>query len=1301
MNTNDSSRKLPAGVVEKLRKIRRRARVLGLLEGLVRTGTVLLAAMLVAMLIDLAVGWLDPRARYTITSVALGSVAVLFLLWCAMPFLRRRTIVSTAREVEEASPQLEERWSTVTELAQNNDPAEVRGSQAMIDKVGSEAELASSAIIPRSVVSARPLFNASRWLLGTAAILVGLVLVNFTQARVLLHRFWLPGDNVSLTELSVSPADTWVPKGEALMLNATVSGAVPKNAPKLAIRPAAGVAKEISMAPKKSEKGAFQHAIGDVSDSFEFRARAGDGQTPWHRITAVDRPEISAVKLIITPPAYTHLPKEEKDALPQGVRVLQGSEVTVAFKCDQALEKMFLDLGEGRTAPLSSIKEQWYEHQSRPTEGYKFAAVALNQYKLENKNKPSSRISVYEDLPPSLKVAAPEDVAVLPGEKVKVDFEASDDFGIAKAEVTVTTTKADGETKVTTLPVDLAGEEGKKQVRKSVELDPAALGLKNGDQLTYVVKVTDTKQVPAEASAESKSGESKDGESKAGEAKAGEPKDGESKAGEAKAGEPKDGESKAGEAKAGEPKDGESKAGEAKAGEPKDGESKAGEAKAGESKDGESEKKPDLESKGEQQAKAGDQKSEEKPPGGTPPPPNDMSKRMLDAGQCSSCKAMRVTVDEFAGTFEGEKRQKLEIAIAPVLEQLASLLKTANEKTDVLKADAATETGLQEKDAEALGGAKGSLTQSESAISQLNSRTGGTPYAFIGLQLKNIGVTHISPAHRDLDQVLLDPSALESNVQPIDDSSFHIVRARDMLADLTRTFEKVKREQKIADAMQKLAKMHQIFIEDTQAMLGGKKPPINSYQRKIAEVNEEYAEKLKAMLEEKKKILAELSKLLAEDPRLLRRFLAMQQMQASTYRDQMTLLAERQKQMQKQITTWNGAAEDARPDLLPQFREDFSAGQRKVVQDAAALRENMETWLPLDVKPETKEVTAALRRAEKIMELIAQDAKSEDAENKQGKAALDELAALREQLQQLREISSEDKTKLVTYISNRRLELETLVTSQTGQMAIQASLKKGDFPKVAEISQQDLARETATLGHKLEATEKEVARLSDEISKKAAELNKTVKADIVDPQDSSVEQLANRDLKSAGETINNVVPAFETAEQTFDELMRMIIAKLDESPAPTAPGEAPQLDALLAMLQDEMKAQETLGIPCRPTNVMVNSDWMKPSSSGMAQAQAQAAQAQSQKAKGEAEKIEKQARENAAKQGAAAVKEDALKKVDPVASTKRDSDWNKLGSKLKKDLLQGRDNTPPEQYRSAIDNYFKIISEASDAAEKK
>ena len=32
--------------------------------------------------------------------------------------------------------------------------------------------------------------------------------------------------------------------------------------------------------------------------------------------------------------------------------------------------------------------------------------------------------------------------------------------------------------------------------------------------------------------------------------------------------------------------------------------------------------------------------------------------------------------------------------------------------------------------------------------------------------------------------------------------------------------------------MQQLKKMHQIFLEDTQAMLASKKPPINSVDRK-------------------------------------------------------------------------------------------------------------------------------------------------------------------------------------------------------------------------------------------------------------------------------------------------------------------------------------------------------------------------------------------------------------------------------------------------------------------------------------
>ena len=112
---------------------------------------------------------------------------------------------------------------------------------------------------------------------------------------------------------------------------------------------------------------------------------------------------------------------------------------------------------------------------------------------------------------------------------------------------------------------------------------------------------------------------------------------------------------------------------------------------------------------------------------------------------------------------------------------------------------------------------------------------------------------------------------------------------------------------------------------------------------------------------------------------------------------------------------------------------------------------------------------------------------------------------------------------------------------------------------------------------------------------------------------------------------------------------------------------------------------------------------MKPGSGmsqGMGQAQAQAAQAQAQQAKADAERLEKQARENAQKAAQAALKNGASIKEDPVATGDRSPAWNKLASRLQRDLLQGRDNTPPEQYRTAIDSYFKIISETTSPVGK-
>ena len=1249
MKPNDGGQELPQRVANKLRAIRRRAVWLTFLRGLVLAGAVLLVAMLAAMAFDWALGWFDSRARYAATLLGLGVSLIAFIAWCVRPLAHRGTIVSTAREVDQTVPQLEERWSTVTELSQSADAPEVRGSEAMIRKVASEAELASESITPKVVVPSRPVLLAGRWLAGAAAVLLILCAINFTQTRLLAQRFWMPGKNISLTQVSASPGNTWAPKGEPLALNATVKGRVPKSGTVLTLRGATGAEKSVTMTAKAGATGAFQHSIDEVSESFSYRVRAGDGQTPFLKITAVDRPKISEVKLKVTPPAYSKLPGEEKSALPNSVRVLEGSEVEVSFRSDQPLEKMLLDFGNGQTTPLTADKDNWYRFRTRPTNSFTFAAAAVNQFKLENKNKPSCRVSVYEDLAPTVKILEPsDDIAVLPGEKVNVTFEAADDFGLAKAEVIVSTTKADGETNTVTIPVKLETQAGKKELKKTVELDPKALGLKHGDQLSYVVQVTDTKQTPASATAS--------------EASAKPPE----LAGATQPQEDSEASAKQQEA-------------EAQASDPKE----SGNAKPNEST---------------LAAKAGKDQAEQKRNDGTQPPENEMSKRMLDAGQCSACKPRNISVDEYAGTFEGEKRKKLEIAIDPVLQQLDALLAKAQEKTDSLKAPAKEE--LKQAHAAPLSEAKGHLAESQKTVSDLKSRTANTPYAFIGLQLHNINDAHITPAHLNLTRVVVPAATANSNVAHLDKASFHIARAREMLAALTKTYENVKRDQQIADAMQKLNKMYQVFLEDSQALLGSKKGPINSYDRKIAEVDDEFVEKLKGLLEEKKKIMDELAKLLAEDPRMLRRYMAMLQLQGTSYRDQMTLLAGEQKQLKEQVAKWNATPAAGREELIKEFRDSYAKQGAQIVEASAKLRENMETWLPLDVKVDHPEVQAALTRAEKIVQLTGESLKPESTEAAMG--ALNEMRMLRDALPKLNDVNTTNKSKMASHAANRLTEVEALITAHSGRMKIAESFEKGDFPKAAEIVQSRITQETVVLGDKLEATEKQVAQMSEEIAKKAADLNKITQGDIIPPQGTTVSHLSVREVKAAEELLSGVVPAFALAEQTFDELMRLIIAKMDEAPAPTDAGQAPGLNDILSMLEDEMKAAENLGIPCRPLNIQLMTDWMKPGSGqgqgmGQGRAQAQAAQGQAQEAQEKAKQLEKDARQSAQK--ALAQAKEQLAAAQPAEARARTEAWNKLASRLQKDLLQGRDNTPPEQYRQAIENYFKIISDSTSQAQ--
>jgi hypothetical protein len=294
------------------------------------------------------------------------------------------------------------------------------------------------------------------------------------------------------------------------------------------------------------------------------------------------------------------------------------------------------------------------------------------------------------------------------------------------------------------------------------------------------------------------------------------------------------------------------------------------------------------------------------------------------------------------------------------------------------------------------------------------------------------------------------------------------------------------------------------------------------------------------------------------------------------------------------------------------------------------------------------------------------------------------------------------------FAANRLNESADLVTKQSGWIKKMDALRDGDFAQSAEVDQHRLALDTAALSEKLDAATPSVAALSTEIQAKSDQLLHTVQKQVLPEETRAVDALARKTMKDAATRQEGANTAFAQAETQFDDLLRLIVAKLDSAPPPTDPGSNPTLEEMLAMLKDEKKAAEELGIPNRPINVQLMTDWLRQSSQqagGQAQrqsrsAQSRAAQQRARDSSARTARASDQAARNARNQAAALVRGGAAvagnnNEGGPKAPS---NSWNTLASKLGDELRQGRDTVPPEQYRQAIEQYFNSISETVPAA---
>lgn len=502
---NGQNMTIPSSMESKLRTIQKRLIGRTLLRAAAIGASVLILLMILSMIVDWSLMLFDPAVRVSLTVGSLLA-AVIACLWAGYrPLSRVLGWTDAAKRVDDETPLLEERWTTVLTFTEQEVNHPVNSTmRAMLQHVTSEAvamgELVEPKAITRSISPRRALVS----LAGCLILCAGFLAINWAQTSILLQRFWNPTANITATQLESVTGDLTTPRGETVNLIAKLSG-VPRDEALLTVRYESGINEVFPLDALPDSPENFLHSLR-VDESFEYQLAAGDGRTAWHEVTAIDYPLLDEISFRVIPPAYLDRSLYEKTWIPSRVKVAEGSRLELLMKPDIPLERFELKLTH---QPLEGdpVEESLTLHPAE-NGSYLLELPLLDNLTLEpsfrslhglsNETKQVCRIEVVSDMVPIARVITPNDETVVADDDVvKIEFEAHDDHGIETAELVIydESTRAEGKEPeiLEVRPIDLKEQAHQKHVMAETELDLKELDLEPGRNISVSVRVTDNR----------------------------------------------------------------------------------------------------------------------------------------------------------------------------------------------------------------------------------------------------------------------------------------------------------------------------------------------------------------------------------------------------------------------------------------------------------------------------------------------------------------------------------------------------------------------------------------------------------------------------------------------------------------------------------------------------------------------------------------------------------------------------------------------------------------------------------------
>lgn len=210
-------------------------------------------------------------------------------------------------------------------------------------------------------------------------------------------------------------------------------------------------------------------------------------------------PHLVAMQIEVTPPSYTALPAYSVNEL--DARVVQGARLQWQLRFEPEPTEATLMFLDGLSLPLKRTDGEWRA-------GREINAPALYRLDTGAATSESSsrvyRIQTLPDHPPELRVIEPTQALSLYRDGQHhwtLRFEASDDYGLGRAEAAITHSHGNGENvqfSNASITLTGSGSATRRQYRHDFDLD--ALGYAEGDDLIVRLSLRDNRQPVANLS---------------------------------------------------------------------------------------------------------------------------------------------------------------------------------------------------------------------------------------------------------------------------------------------------------------------------------------------------------------------------------------------------------------------------------------------------------------------------------------------------------------------------------------------------------------------------------------------------------------------------------------------------------------------------------------------------------------------------------------------------------------------------------------------------------------------------------